>query len=370
MDSYQIVCQIRSKVDQFLLNTFSSIDIAGPELNAEVIQQCPVMFACTHRSHIDYILLGIELHKMGFRKLRFAAGDNLTRLPYLGPRFKSWGAFTVSRDVGFERNYVRNLCNSVVEMIVKREQVIVFPEGGRSYSGSMLDLKNGILGAAVLAQAKNPHEDVFLVPMSVSYEFPPDLPYFKTLLNGKKFRKNGNSIFKRMFGNTLYFGADLIAYGLVFAAKYTKLKYGNAYVDYEGPVSVRSLVDLEANKIQKARDEFSAHRLSMQLVSDILYKKFLKLFRILPVHVLASVIKSEPQVSREQCEERIDAVIETLRKGSRNIRELEKISSAEIARQGLRLLLRLRAVQLKGSSIIIRKKNIIDYYAASVEAGS
>jgi glycerol-3-phosphate O-acyltransferase len=26
-------------------------------------------------------------------RLRFAAGDNLTNLPYLGPRFKKWGAF-------------------------------------------------------------------------------------------------------------------------------------------------------------------------------------------------------------------------------------------------------------------------------------
>jgi len=270
---HQVVTSIRDRVEHFCKSNFTATVINGPKLDAAFYQKHPLMFTCTHRGHIDYILVGHNLHLMGFKDMRFAAGDNLTKLPFIGPRFKSWGAFTVARDGGFERNYVKNLCNSVVSMLDKREPIVVFPEGGRSYSGAMLDLKIGILGAAILAQAKDLSKDVFIVPMAVSYEGLPDLPFFEMLQKGKKLRKRDNNFFMRTLGSLLYFGADVFAYVPLIARAFVPLlspllrkrKHGIAYIDYKTPVSVRSLVDIESHKNENARDEFSAHRESMQI---------------------------------------------------------------------------------------------------------
>ncbi len=56
------------------------------------------MIVSSHRSHLDYILLGIHCSKLGYRNLRFAAGDNLTRMPYIGTKFASLGAFPIYRN--------------------------------------------------------------------------------------------------------------------------------------------------------------------------------------------------------------------------------------------------------------------------------
>lgn len=361
---HQAICDVSGKLDLFFEKHYSSINLCGPELDATQYQQYPLMFACTHRSHIDYILVGYELHKKGFKSMRFAAGDNLTRLPYVGHRFTSFGAFAVSRDNGFERNYVRKLCDSVISMLDRGEPIIVFPEGGRSYSGAMLELKNGILGAAVLAQAKDPDRDVFLVPIAVSYELIPDLPYFDMLLKGKQFKKKNNPFFKRIIGSLFYFGADLFAYIPLLFNKVRKKKFGNAYIDYKAPISVRSIVDVEKNRNEKARDDFSAHRVSMQQVSSYLQKEFLCLYRLLPVHLVSYLLKSGNDTA-EKMKTQTESLIEKLRENNRNTELVGKLEPAEIVKQGLDILIKQSAISIK-AEIIIRKQFIIDYYSAAV----
>ncbi len=366
--SDQAISNVSGSVQRFFDTAFSGVEINGPELNAPEIQKSPLMLVSTHRSHTDYFLVGHCFFGKGFRGLRFAAGDNLTNLPYLGPRFKNWGAFPVSRDTGFERNYVRNLCKSVKSMLQGGQAVILFPEGGRSYSGSMLDIKYGILGASVLLQAENPQSDVFLLPIAVSYEFPPDLPYFKMLLKGKSYRKRTNPVFKRILGNILYFGADILAYAPAMAARYTgKKRYGKIYVDYETPVSVREMVDVSANRIEKARDDFSSHRASMQKVSDVIQARFINLFRILPVHLVAFILKNGEFTDTDQISSEIPSLLKKLAEVSRNLKQVDTETPESIVKTGIEHLVRTKAVSFKNGRLSIKKQEIIDYFAQSIK---
>lgn len=363
---YDVVNGVHDSVDSFFKSNFGNIHIRGPHLNAQEIQKRPLMVICTHRSHIDYILIGILLHKLGFKNLRFAAGDNLTGLPLIGPWFKSLGAFTVERDNGFERNYVRNLCSNVVTMLEKREPVIVFPEGGRSYSGANIELKSGILGAAILAQAKELSKDVNLLIMSVSYEYPPDLPWFKILQKGKKLRKRNNNIFKRIIGNAYYFGADIMAFVPMFFSKYNGRKYGDVYVDYKETVPVRSIVNIEKNRISNARDEFSAHRISMQKTGEEIHKCFISIFRLLPIHIVAVLLKSKSQVSLSELEDQVPSILNFLDNENRNIESLKPVTAAQLIESGVSQLLRLNAITLKNKNVSIKNRNVIDYFAAAI----
>lgn len=362
---HKAICDVSDQLDRFFEKYYTSVNLCGPELDTEKYQRNPLMFACTHRSHIDYILVGYELHKKGFKEMRFAAGDNLTRLPYIGSRFTSFGAFAVSRDNGFERNYVRRLCDSVVSMLDRGEPIIVFPEGGRSYSGAMLELKNGILGAAVLSQAKDLSRDVYIVPIAVSYEMIPDLPFFKLLLKGKQYKKKSNNVFKRLIGNLFYFGADVLAYLPLFINRKIKENFGNAYIDYKTPVSIRSIVDIEKNRIKNARDEFSAHRNSMQIVSTYLQKEFISLYRILPAHLVSSLLL-DGKNTKAAMEKDVQDLIDKLAKANRNVAHVRKMQTKEIVEQGIAHLFRMKAISNDNGSVIIRKQMIVEYYKATI----
>jgi len=359
------IASVETAVNNFFERNFTETHIDGPELDPEEIQKSPVMFVSTHRSHVDYFLAGISFFKMGFRNIRFAAGDNLTKLPYIGPRFLAFGAFAVSRDGGFERNYVRNLCAQVVKMLEDGDAVLVFPEGGRSYTGAMLDIKGGVLNAALITQAANPGRDVYLLPAALSYEYPPDVPFFQTLLKGKKLRKKPNNIFKRLLGDVYYFGADIMAFAPLML-KFTSRKRGAAYMDYGAPVSVRSLVDLEANRVKNARDEFSAHRVSLDIVGEQIRKMLVSIYRVLPIHVISSVLKAHGgSIAAADIDSAAEKVKAQAVESGRNCKTIGDMTAPEIVKAGLNQLRGLKAVLVRNGKITVLKDNITNYFAAT-----
>ena len=108
MNSYhQAVVRAIKGVNAFFETTFTSVIVEGPELDIAALSRDPVMLVSSHRSHVDYFVVGSIFNRMGFKNLRFAAGDNLTKLPWIGPKFLNYGAFTVERDTGFDRHATR-----------------------------------------------------------------------------------------------------------------------------------------------------------------------------------------------------------------------------------------------------------------------
>jgi 1-acyl-sn-glycerol-3-phosphate acyltransferase len=367
---HETATKISSDVDRFFRYVFTSINVEGPSLNAEEIQHNPHMIVSTHRSHVDYFMAGWVLYYRGFKHMRFAAGSNLTGLPWIGPRFRALGAFTVEREIAFERNYVKNLCNQVIGMMEKREAVVLFPEGGRSYSGAMLEIKSGILGAAVLLQARRPQEDVHLIPMALSYECPPDAPWFELLLKGKTLRRRGNNAFNRLRGSVYYFGADVLAFLPFITARRTRRRYGAVYVDYGAPVSVRSLVDLAFLRTADVKDEFFSHRAAMQKVSTIMQDRFLSLYRLLPMHVVAALITANGPISAAQSVALIPGLVEQLHNSKRNLKSLRSYSPHDLIVAGKEQLLRLGAITFSGGIMFEKNGPLLRYCAAPVFDGA
>jgi 1-acyl-sn-glycerol-3-phosphate acyltransferase len=359
------VAKVTDGIIAFFKKTFSEVHFEGPPFDPAEVQRSPVMFVGTHRSHADYFFIGSNFLKLGFKNIRFAAGDNLTKLPWIGPRFLNFGAFAVSRDGGFDRNYVRKLCDQVIKMLKEGDSILVFPEGGRSYSGSMLEIKGGILNAALMLQAATPDSDVFLVPAAISYDCLPDLPYFPLLLKGKTLRKRPNGFFKRTLGSVYYFGADVMAFlPFLFARRFGR-KYGALYMDYGMPVSVRSIVDLEANRVPNARDEFAAHRASLDIVGERIRELFTAAYRILPIHIISAGIKGG-ETDPAKLEAYAEGMKTSLKNEGRNCKTVGAMPPKDIVEKGIAQLRKLKAVKIKNKKISVRKEYIIDYFAATV----
>ncbi len=77
----EAVIRAADPADRFTRRVFRSVCCEGPPIRRDRLNAEPTMIVSSHRSHMDYILLGIHCSKLGYRDLRFAAGDNLIRIP-------------------------------------------------------------------------------------------------------------------------------------------------------------------------------------------------------------------------------------------------------------------------------------------------
>jgi 1-acyl-sn-glycerol-3-phosphate acyltransferase len=350
----------------FFVRAFSKIQVDRTGCDLESLKDSMVMVVSTHRSQADYFFFGWKLFEMGVKYLRIAAGDNLTGLPVIGKMFRSFGAFSVSRDMAFRKGYVRKLCGDVAAMMEAGEPILVFPEGGRSYGGNMLEPKGGILLSAILAQARNPDKKVLLLPAAVSYEYLPELPYFDMLGKGKEMRKKSNNPLTRLIGSLLYFGADIIAFGKLILRTRLGLTQGEAYIDLGIPVCINDIVDIKANFNAAARDEMSGHQASRHIVSKWIYRTFQSLYRLLPEHVVAGVLKENQSVTKQTAMGPVREIVKRLREQKRNTKSLDSLTEDQILAVGLKQLRHVKAVSLRGGAVQIRKQSIIDYFAAAL----
>lgn len=355
-------------VGNFLKKAFRRISVDGPPLTPDELNEHATMLVSSHRSHMDYILLGIQFHLgLGLRNLRFAAGDNLTNMPFVGARFRSYGAFSVYRAKANSRNYFFELAEQVACMMIAGENVIVFPEGGRSYSGAMLDMKSGILGSAIMAAHRHPEKTFRYIPMTVVYEELPELRYFELLEKGKRLRSEAKSVFGKKLGNIYYFGADLVAFGKLLLLSRFGRWYDTVYIDYAAPVDVRDLVDVDENFIEGSRNDFLAHRTSISLVGEKLRERLIAIYRILPSHILSAALEGREDVLREEAEVRIAEFVSRAKNAGRNVKSVEGLSAAELYDRGVSLLKKEKAVRRNRSGLFIVKQKIISYYARTLD---
>ncbi len=355
------------KGDVFIRKTFANVYVDRPSLDYAHLSRFPTMIACTHRSHMDYIILGIEMQKLGYTNLRFAAGDNLTNMPYIGKKFRSWGAFPVYRAHSQRRSYIFKLTEQVVTMLNDQENIIVFPEGGRSYNGAMMQIKSGILAANIIAQYRYPEKEYMYLPVAISYERLPELLYFELLQKGKVLRDGKKNGISRIRGNLYYFGSDLMAFAVFLSAHKFGKKFGDVYIDFGEPVAVNDIVDVKADYSSKSRNEFFAHKVAMQKVGEFMHDQLLKLYRILPMHVVAAIVKRKGFCTFWEAASLVPDVIDSLKRKSRNCKSLQSLQEQEIVEKGLQQLRYSNAVRSEGGKLIPCNRRMINYYSASIE---
>jgi len=323
------------------------------------------MLTCTHRSHQDYLLLSSIFEEHEIHGLRFAAGDNLLRIPYLSKRFKEMGAFAVHRGKGSQRSYLFKLVEQIKEMIIKGDMITVFPEGGRSYTGHMLDLKGGVMGAPVVLQQEQPDKEVCFVPISITYEIPTEVPNFPKLFAARKLRDEGKTKLTRFIGEYKYYGADLFAFLKRGLANRFGKKYGKVYIDFKEPVPIRSLTDVEGNFREKAKNSFLGNAASIKECGVKLREIFISIFRVFPLNVVAYVIHQNPAISPEDMVVEVNQLAEKL--VSINSVFNSKLRGEELVDDGMKCLAKNGAVRGNRRKFSVVRDDLLSYHAAIVQ---
>lgn len=125
-----------------LFKIFFGFKIDGLE---KVPQKGSVIIVSNHISHLDPLVIGAAIRK---RQSTFMAKRGLFKIPLIGAFVKTF-SFPVDRDTpqpSTIKEAVRRLKNG--------ELIIMFPEGGRSRDGSLLNAKRGTGLIAALSGAK------------------------------------------------------------------------------------------------------------------------------------------------------------------------------------------------------------------------
>lgn len=134
-----------------------------------------IIYAPTHLSNLDSIIIGYGLYTAGLRPATYGAGINLFSNPMMSYFMHNLGAYTVDRKkkCSLYKSVLKEYATVSMELGYPN---LFFPGGTRARSGEVeRKLKLGLLGCGVRAyinRLKNNHEkpNVYVVPINLSYQ--------------------------------------------------------------------------------------------------------------------------------------------------------------------------------------------------------
>jgi len=281
-----------------------------------------VIYASNHRSHIDWIVEPLVLDDNGIRPPIVAAGINVFGGPFGLLHRHVTGALPIRRN-SRDPVYLMTLKAYVAELLRKHD-LFVFPEGGRSYSGELKTPKTGILHAAL--QSEHPH--LLIVPTAVSY----DLVLEDYVLARQKV-KRGQRAFSREV-------AEMVRYAVGYRSR-AFVTFGKA-IDVEG---------VDANSRRAVLD-----------LAHTVMKTVGRLYKVLPTAVAAAAMR--PSITRRELEQRASAIVETLASVGAN---LGVTSGPQAIDAALEPLEARGVIVVEGGRVRVRDRNVLRYYARSLE---
>jgi glycerol-3-phosphate O-acyltransferase len=282
----------------------------------------PVMYASNHKSHTDYLVEPLVLDDNGVRPPVIAAGINLFGGPLGLLHRHVTGAIPVRRNTK-DPAYLITLKAYVAEAL-RRHDLLIYPEGGRSYSGELKALKTGLLHAALQSGT----DTLLIVPMAIAYDM---------VLEDRALARQGVKKRQRAFTREL---AEMMRYAVGYRSRaFVTIGPPIATNEYD-PQSRHDVLDL-------------AHR-TMEAIG--------RLYKVLPSALVAAAMR--PSIPRRDLEQRVDDLIGRLRDRGANLAVQSGAEAVEAADGSLR---RRRIIAVEAGRYRVRSRAVLRYYARTID---
>ena len=281
-----------------------------------------IIYASNHKSHIDYLVQPLVLDDNGVRPPVIAAGINLFG-GALGLLHRHvTGAIPIRRNMK-DPAYLATL-KAYISELLRRHDLFLYLEGGRSYSGELKPFKTGLLHAA--AQARR--SDTVVTPVAIAYDF-----VLEDLILARQRVKRGQRAFAREV-------AEMVRYAVGYQSR--------AVVNFGAPLA---LGDCDPD------DRRSMLQLSRRLRADIG-----RLYKVLPTALVSAAMR--PSIARGELEERIDRLIAILKMAGANLdvqsgREAVDAAADAMEARGI--------IVIQGDRHRIRQRNVVRYYSRTIQ---
>lgn len=202
---------------------FTGLVMRGVERIHRIGPAHEIIYMPSHRSHIDYLLLGQSLYSEGYVAPHTAAGINLNFWP-VGGVLRKVGAFYIRRTFSGNKLYAGVFSEYVHHLVTSGFPLKFFPEGGRSRTGRLLPPKTGFLSMVVQSFLRNWERPIALLPIFLGYDRVWEAKTYVDESRGKKKRSES-------FGQLLSAAGDL------------RKTFGSAYVSCGEPLELGEFIE-------------------------------------------------------------------------------------------------------------------------------
>ncbi len=281
-----------------------------------------VVYVSNHKSHLDYLVEPLVLDDNGIRPPLLAAGINLFG-GALGLLHRHvTGAIPIRRN-SKDPVYLITLRAYVAE-VLKRQDLLYYAEGGRSYSGELKPFKTGLLQATLQAD----RQELAIIPMAIAY----DLVLEERTIAHEAVRRRS-----RLFTQEV---AEMVRHAVGYQTR--------AFVTFGQPIPL-SGVDPESRRdlvalVHRVRDAIGL------------------CYKVLPTALVASVVR--PQMTWSELIDRIDRLLPILAAQGAN---LAVRSGREAAEDGVTLLGERGVLVDERRRLRVRDRIVLRYYARTIQ---
>jgi glycerol-3-phosphate O-acyltransferase len=279
-----------------------------------------IMYASNHKSHTDYLVEPVVLDDNGVRPPVIAAGINLFGGPLGLLHRHVTGAIPIRRNTK-DPAYLITLKAYVAE-VLKRHDLLFYPEGGRSYSGELKPAKTGLISAALSAACRN----LVIIPTAVAY----DLVLEDHILARQRVKKR-----QRPFAREV---AEMVRYAVGYKSR--------AFVTFGAPIPV---VDGQS-------------RSDLVGLARLVRARIGALYKVLPTAVFAAAMR--PSIGRRDLEGRIDRLLEELAARHAN---LGVTSGREAVEEAAEPLETRGIIVAERGRFRVRERSVLRYYGRTIE---
>jgi glycerol-3-phosphate O-acyltransferase len=232
------------------------------------------------------------------------------------------GAIPIRRNTR-DPAYLITLKAYVAELL-RTHDFFFYPEGGRSYSGELKSPKTGLMHAALQADRAG----LVVVPTAVAY----DLVLEDHVLARQRVKRS-----QRPFRHEL---AEMVRYAVGYRSR--------AFVSFGAPIDVEHV-------------DGDSRRAVLDLTHAVM-QAIGRQYKVLPTAVVAAAMR--PSVTRRELEQRVDALIDTLRTCGAN---LGVESGPQAVESALEPLASRGILAISRGVVRVRNRNVLRYYARSLE---
>jgi glycerol-3-phosphate O-acyltransferase len=281
-----------------------------------------VIYASNHKSHLDYLVQPVVLDDAGVRPPLIAAGINLFGGP-LGLIHKHiTGAIPIRRNTK-DPAYLITLKAYVAE-ILKKHDLFLYPEGGRSYSGELKTAKTGLIHAALTANQPG----LVIVPVGIAYDL---------VLEDRILARQGVKKLQRPFTREL---AEMVRYAVGYRTR--------VFVTF-GPAISTTGCDPQS-------------RSDVLEFTRLVRNRMGALYKVLPTAVFSAAMR--PSITRRDLETRIDRLLDELSTRHANL----GVTSGRHAIDEASDALETRGIVVRERSRFrVRDRAVLRYYARTIE---
>jgi len=282
-----------------------------------------VVYVSNHKSHTDYLVEPLVLDDNGVRPPIIAAGINLFGGPLGLLHRHVTGAIPIRRNTK-DPAYLVTLRAYIVELL-REHDLLFYLEGGRSYSGELKSPKTGLLHAVMMAT----HTPRVVVPVAVAY----DLVLEDHVLARQSVKRRQRSFSREI--------AEMFRYAVGYESR--------VFVSFGEPIP------LDRHDPESRRDVLA-------LAHDI-RRRIGLLYKVLPTALVAAAMR--PSAHRAELEDRVDALVETLRASGAN---LSVKNGREAVQAGTEALASRHVILVERAGVYrVRDRAVLRYYARTIQ---